>query len=39
MARHIPLTFSSLLLGLVATSTYLLCSTEGLAHATLFMIR
>jgi hypothetical protein len=38
MARHIPLTFSTILLGLVGTSTYLLCSTDLLHNATFFLL-
>lgn len=38
MARHIPLTFSTILLGLVGTSSYLLCSTDMLHNATLFLL-
>lgn len=38
MLRHIPLTFGTLLLGIVGTSTYLLCSTEMLHNATLFLL-
>lgn len=38
MARHIPLTFSTILLGLVGASTYLLCSTDMLHNATFFLL-
>lgn len=38
MLRHIPLTFGTLLLGLVGTSTYLLCSTDMLHNATFFLL-
>ncbi|QGZ41510.1 hypothetical protein [Pseudoduganella flava] len=38
MHRHIPLTFSTVLLGLVGTSTYLLCSTDLLHNATFFLL-
>ena len=38
MARHIPLTFSTILLGLVSASTYLLCSTDMLHNATFFLL-
>ena len=38
MLRHIPLTFGTLLLGLVGTSTYLLCSTDLLHNATFFLL-
>jgi hypothetical protein len=38
MERHIPLTFSTVLLGLVSVSTYLLCSTDLLHNATLFLL-
>ena len=38
MVRHIPITFSSILLGVVGASTYLLCSTDMLANATFFLL-
>jgi hypothetical protein len=38
MARHIPLTFSTILLGLVGASTYLLCSTDMLHNGTFFLL-
>jgi hypothetical protein len=38
MSRHIPLTFGTLLLGLVGTSTYLLCSNDMLHNATFFLL-
>jgi hypothetical protein len=38
MSRHIPLTFGTLLLGLVGTSTYLLCSADMLHNATFFLL-
>jgi hypothetical protein len=38
MSRHIPLTFGTLLLGLVSASTYLLCSNDMLHNATFFLL-
>lgn len=38
MARHIPLTFGTILLGLVSASTYLLCSADMLTHSTFFLL-
>ncbi|MBB3223490.1 hypothetical protein FHS02_004336 [Massilia umbonata] len=38
MARHIPLTFSTILLSLVGVSTYLLCSTDLLHNGTFFLL-
>lgn len=38
MLRHIPLTFSTILLSLVGTATYLLCSTEAMSSAHFFLL-
>jgi hypothetical protein len=39
MQRHIPLTFSTVLLGVVGTATYLLCSSDLFTHASFFLLR
>ncbi len=38
MLRHLHLT-STIILGFVATSTYLLCSADALTQGTLFLLR
>lgn len=38
MLRHIPLTFSTALLSLVGTATYLLCSTDAMNTAHFFLL-
>lgn len=38
MLRHLPLTLSSIVLGFVGTSTYLLCSADMMTQATFFLL-
>jgi hypothetical protein len=38
MLRHIPFTFSTILLSLVGTTTYILCSTDAMTTAHFFLL-